>query len=251
MGSFPRRFWVTLGYGIDEQLETNAYDHALQTAGLCDYNIASLSSVPPNCQIEPVISKGMTYVPYPKEDMLPDEKTMEYFDQYKVLRSNIPGEASNSEGDYIKIPTSAIVSMVNIAQKGSSFERITAALAIGRYHMPDDTIGVFAFEDHGNKRIVGAVDNGLEGMLRMINMRGRNPVLRKGPMPDNIEESIKLAESSYEVDGRELNFYATKGTYFSEKYDFEVYVSTMIVPEGYCGIVLAGAVMDPFTTIHS
>ena len=84
MGSFPRRFWVTLGYGIDEQLETNAYDHALQTAGLCDYNIASLSSVPPNCQIEPVISKGMTYVPYPKEDMLPDEKTMGYFDQYKI-----------------------------------------------------------------------------------------------------------------------------------------------------------------------
>lgn len=251
MGSFPRRFWTTLGYGIDEQLGTNAFDHALQSAGLCDYNVASLSSVPPNCQIKPIISKGMTYVSYPPIEMMSDPKTMEYFDQFKILRKDIPGEESNSDDLYLKIPTSAIVSMVNITQKGDSFERITAALAIGRYIMHDGTIGVFAFEDHGNKRIVGAVDNGLEGMLRMINMRGRNPVLREGPVPKNIENSEKLAESKYEIDGRELNFYATKGVYYSEKYDFEVYVSTMIVPEGYVGVVLAGAVMDPFTTVHA
>jgi len=112
MGSFPRRVWPTLGYGIDEQLGTNAFDHALQSAGLCDYDVRA-------------------------------------------------------------------------------------------------------------QRIVGAVNYGLEGMLRMINMRGRNPVLREGLVPENIENSEKFAESKYEIDGRELNFYATKGVYYSEKYDFE------------------------------
>lgn len=251
MGSIPTRFWMTLGWGIHHELPTRAYDQALYHAGLCDQNIIAVSSVPPKTQIEVPTREGISYIPVWKEGKsgLADD----LLESLHVIKSDIPGAEVESDTQYYyKLPTSTCVDVVLVRMDGNSFERITSALAIGSYYMPDRTIGKFAFEAHGNKIPQGCVDNAIEGFVDMCKMRGRELVPRK--LPEDTKgyyKKFKIATSSFARDNTEFEFHATKEVHYCDTLDIDVYLCTMVVPEGFCGSVLAAAVMDPFTEIHS
>ena len=63
MGNLPTRFWMAQGFGIAEEDLVNAYDNALYHAGLADQNIRTVSSVPPNTQVQVHTRDGYTYIP--------------------------------------------------------------------------------------------------------------------------------------------------------------------------------------------
>ena len=234
---------MTLGWGIDPERRTGAYDQALYHAGLCDQNIIAVSSVPPKIQIEVPTRQGISYVP------ANDKIIGSPF----VKKEDIPGDPVESDiSKYYELPTSTCINVVLVRMDGDPYERISAALAIGQYYMPDGSIGKFAFESHGYKIPQGCVDDAIEGLHRMMEMRGREPVKRpKPPTHAGYSKSFEIAVGKYSKDDRDMKYQARKEVHYAEEYEFDVYLCTMIVPEGYCGAVLAAAVMDPFTEIHS
>jgi len=252
MGSIPTRFWMTLGWGIDPERRTGAYDQALYHAGLCDQNIIAVSSVPPKKQLEVPTRQGISYVPG-EGDIQSSPTLSAILNDLYVAKEDIPGLPVESETSiYYMLPTSSCVNVVLVRMDGDSYERITAALAVGQYYMPDGSIGKFAFESHGYKIPQGCVDDAIEGLHRMMEMRCREPVKRpKAPAPAGYSKSFEIAVGEYSKDGRDMKYQARKEVHYAEEYEFDVYLCTMIVPEGYCGAVLAAAVMDPFTEIHS
>jgi len=251
MGSFPTRFWMTQGWGIDQERTTNAYDEALYHAGLCDQNICALTSVPPGIQIQVPTRQGWSYIP--GEGMLGGEHPLfsRLTGKAYIDKLDIPGDPVISDTSiYYQLPISTIIQGVVVTMKGDSFERITAALGLGRYHIEDE-YGIFAFEEHGYKDPVGCVDGAVEGLLRMMEMRGREPLTREGNTPKDVKKAYKISTSKYEKDGRKIEFHARKEIHYVDKFDFEVYLCSMVVPEGFCGLVLSACIMDPFTEIHS
>jgi len=251
MGSIPTRFWMTLGWGIHPELPTRAYDQALYHAGLCDQNIIAVSSVPPKTQIEVPTREGISYVP--DWEGVKSGRAGDILKSLRVAKLDIPGTEVESDTQYYyKLPTSSCVDVVLVRMDGNSFERITSALAIGSYYMPDEIIGKFAFEAHGYKVPQGCVDNAIEGFIDMCKMRGRDPVPRELPEDTmGYFKNFKIATSNFACDDTEIEFHATKEVHYCKALDIDVYLCTMVVPEGFCGSVLAAAVMDPFTEVHS
>jgi pyruvoyl-dependent arginine decarboxylase (PvlArgDC) len=234
---------MTMGWGMDSEHLINAYDNALYHAGIADQNISSLSSVPPNHQIKALSRNGISYVPLDKTHKKADIDTWQASGLKITKRKEIPGE---TEGDelYLQLGTSWILNVVISDMRGGSYERITAAIGLARYRFPKGKLGVFAFEDHGFKDPLGCVDNVFEGLKNMIRMRGRSLNARANQPEDVRQEFI--------IGGKDASseFLATKEIHHAKDFDMEAYICSMVVPEGYSGVVLVACVMDPFTMIY-
>jgi len=248
MANLPTRFWMAQGFGIDEEHKVNAYDNALYHMGLADQNMRYVSSVPPSTQImDVVVAKGYTFIPPP-----PDFPNKEY-EKWKILgqvikKEDIPDLKMGIHPWYLLMGTSWCTDVVMTDMRGDSGEQISSALGIGRYTRYDDSIGVFAFEHHGYISPEDSADNTIEGLKKMIKIRGHTPVTRDEKPEDRIKQ-YDLAPIVSDLSGKSTMRQAVKAVYYSEKYSMEAYVTSMRVPEGHCGTVLTGCVFDPFTEV--
>lgn len=248
MGNLPTRFWMAQGFGIDEEHHVNAYDNALYHMGLADQNMRYVSSVPPNIQISDVIvSRGYTFIPppldYPKEEY---EKWSK-FNQI-VKKEKIPNTTDAKHPWYLLMGTSWCTDVVMTDMRGDAGEQLSSALGIGRYRRYDESIGAFAFEHHGYVSPEDSADNTIEGLKKMINMRGHTPVTRDNK-PDDKVKKYDLAPLISDVSGVLTMRQAIKAVYYAEDFKMEAYVTSMVVPEGHCGTVLTACVFDPFTEV--
>jgi pyruvoyl-dependent arginine decarboxylase (PvlArgDC) len=242
------------GFGIDKEHKVSAYDNALYHMGLADQNMRYVSSVPPNTQLfDVLIRNGYSYIPVPLD--YPSLHPKEWA-KWKRHRQVVKGDEVYSETPgslhqwYFFMGTSWCTDVVMTDMRGDSGERISSALGIGRYKRFDGSKGVFAYESHGYLEIDDSVDNAIEGLLKMIEMRGHEPLRNNtsSVIPPKVKE-YPLAELYEDVSDEKKMRYATKGVYYSEKWDMEAYVTSMVVPEGHCGAVLTACVFDPFTEI--
>jgi pyruvoyl-dependent arginine decarboxylase (PvlArgDC) len=236
------------GFGVDEEHHVNAYDNALYHMGLADQNMRYVSSVPPNTQImDVIVSRGYTFIPppanYPKEEY---EKWASL--GQVVKREEIPDNPEAIHPWYLLMGTSWCTDVVMTDMRGDAGEQLSSALGIGRYIRHDGNPGAFAFEHHGNVAPEDSADNAIEGLKKMIKMRGHTAAIRDKKPVDRIKR-YDLAPLVSELSGVSTMRQAVKAVYYAEGYDMEAYVTSMIVPEGHCGVVLTGCVFDPFTEI--
>ena len=251
MGNLPTRFWMAQGFGIDSEHKVNAYDNALYHMGLADQNMRYVSSVPPNTQVFDVLTrKGYTYIP-PPEGEYPKAEYNKWVKLRQIVKPvDIPEGAPDLYPWYFYMGTSWCTDVVMTDMRGDAGERISAALGIGKYQRHDGSVGVFAFESHGYISPEDCADNAIEGLDKMINMRGHEPIDRVQKMNDEVKE-YDLAEIYDDLTGGHRMRRALKGVYHSTSHEMTAYVTSMIVPESYCGAVLTGCVFDPFTEISS
>lgn len=248
MGNLPTRFWMAQGFGIDDEHRVNAYDNALYHMGLADQNMRYVSSVPPNTQIMDVlVEKGYSFIPPPQNYPNSEMEKWKTLGQ-TIKREKIPGDKEKTHPWYFLMGTSWCTDVVMTDMRGDAGEQISSALGIGRYTRYDDSIGVFAFEHHGYVSPEDSADNTIEGLKKMIKMRGHTPIPRKQKSEDKVKK-YDLAPIISDLSGNSTMRQATKAVYYAEKYEMEAYVTSMIVPEGHCGAVLTACVFDPFTEI--
>ena len=248
MGNLPTRFWMAQGFGIDDEHKVNAYDNALYHMGLADQNMRYVSSVPPNTQImDVIVSKGYTFIPPPKNYPKKEYEKWNKLGQI-VKRENVPEIKITEHPWYLLMGTSWCTDVVMTDMRGDAGEQISSALGIGKYTRYDDSIGVFAFEHHGYVSPEDSADNSIEGLKKMIKMRGHKPVTRYEKPADKIK-TYDLAPIVNDLSGTSTMRQATKAVFYAEDYEMEAYVTSMIVPEGHCGAVLTGCVFDPFTEV--
>ena len=250
MGNLPTRFWMAQGFGVDDEHQVNAYDNALYHMGLADQNMRYVSSVPPNTQLKDVIvSKGYSFIPPPKN--YPQSEYNKWNNLGQIIKADkIPGEIETKYPWYLLMGTSWCTDVVMTDMRGDAGEQLSSSLGIGRYKRFDDTIGVFAFEHHGYVSPEDSADNTIEGLKKMIKMRGHAAVTRDKKPLDSIKK-YDLAPITNDLSGISTMRQATKAVYYAEEYVMEVYVTSMIVPEGHCGTVLTGCVFDPFTEVSA
>jgi pyruvoyl-dependent arginine decarboxylase (PvlArgDC) len=248
MGNLPTRFWMAQGFGIDEEHHVNAYDNALYHMGLADQNMRYVSSVPPNTQIKDIIvSRGYTFIPPPINYPREEHKKWSALGQI-VEREKIPDIINGNHQWYLRMGTSWCTDVVMTDMRGNAGEQMSSALGIGRYRRFNGTCGTFAFEHHGYVSPEDSADNTIEGLKKMIKMRGHLPVTRD-EKPVNKVRKYDLAPLVSDVSGVSTMRQAVKAVYYSDDYKMEAYVTSMIVPEGNCGAVLTACVFDPFTEV--
>ena len=250
MGNLPTRFWMAQGFGVDDEHHVNAYDNALYHMGLADQNMRYVSSVPPKTQLmDVIVSKGYSFIPPPMN--YPQSEYNKWNTLGQIIPADkIPGEMETKHPWYLLMGTSWCTDVVMTDMRGDAGEQLSSSLGIGRYKRYDDTIGVFAFEHHGYVNSDDSADNTIEGLKKMIKMRGHIPVMRDKQQLDKIKK-YDLAPLSNDLSGASTMRQATKAVYYAEEYAMEAYVTSMIVPEGYCGTVLTGCVFDPFTEVSA
>ena len=250
MGQLPTRFWMAQGFGIDDEHRVNAYDNALYHMGLADQNMRYVSSVPPNTQLfDVIVSKGYSFIPppqgYPESER---EKWLKY--GQVVDATKVPGDIDTKYPWYLLMGTSWCTDVVMTDMRGDAGEQLSSALGIGRYKRYDDTQGIFAFEHHGYVTPEDSADNTIEGLKKMIEMRGHSPILREKKPVDQLK-NYDLASLTNDLTGDKTMRHAQKNVYYAEEYSMEAYVTSMVVPEGHCGTVLTACVFDPFTEISA
>lgn len=229
------RYWTTMGFGLKES-RINTYDHALWDAGLADYNMQAVTSVPPLTRVIPKLIDGITYLPEPNS----------YPDKFKKYQVDLEG------GPYLKLVTSWTLDLVMAASSGTEGQIITAAIGLGKYTTKDKSMkGVFAVEDHDNMSVNATVDRCFEILDEMISMRNRIPLKRTGKAPEPVEQKYRIGQHVLEHSKENAPVYGVKATHYHPKYDYEVNVARMEVPEGLSGTVLSCMVYDPFTEINA
>jgi pyruvoyl-dependent arginine decarboxylase (PvlArgDC) len=250
MGNLPTRFWIAQGFGIDDEHQVNAYDNALYHMGLADQNMRYVSSVPPNTQLHDVIvSKGYTFIPPPAN--YPNEEYNKWSGFGQIVKSDkIPDTVEAKYPWYLLMGTSWCTDVVMTDMRGNAGEQLSSALGIGKYKRYDNTTGVFAFESHGYISPEDCADNSIEGLIKMIKMRGHSTVPRD-EKPEDRGKKYDLAPLVNDLSGASTMRQATKSVYYAEDYELDAYVTSMIVPEGHCGAVLTACVFDPFTEVSA
>jgi len=250
MGNLPTRFWIAQGFGIDDEHRVNAYDNALYHMGLADQNMRYVSSVPPNTQINDIIvSKGYSFIPPPSN--YPQEEYNKWNQLGQIVkREKIPDVVDAKHPWYLLMGTSWCTDVVMTDMRGDAGELLSSALGIGRYKRYDDSIGVFAFESHGYISSDDCADNSIEGLKKMIKMRGHSLVERENK-PEDIVKNYDLAPIVNDLSGTSTMRQATKAVYYAKEYELDTYVTSMVVPEGHCGAVLTACVFDPFTEVSA
>jgi pyruvoyl-dependent arginine decarboxylase (PvlArgDC) len=241
---------MTQGFGIDDEHHVNAYDNALYHMGLADQNMRYVSSVPPNTQItDQIVSRGYTFIPPPRD--FPETEYYKWKKHGQVIQSNmIPDNNEATHPWYLMMGTSWCTDVVMTDMRGDAGEQLSSGLGIGRYKRFDNSQGIFAFESHGYISPEDCADNTIEGLKKMIKMRGHTVVIRKNKLTDYVKR-YDLGDLVSELSGNRTIRQAVKGVYYAEDYSMEAYVTSMIVPEGHCGAVLTACVFDPFTEIMS
>jgi pyruvoyl-dependent arginine decarboxylase (PvlArgDC) len=236
------------GFGIDNEHKVNAYDNALYHMGLADQNMRYVSSVPPNTQVfDVLVEKGYTFIPPPPD--FPKDEYKKWLKMGQIVeRDKIPGSKEKPHPSYLMMGTSWCTDVVMTDMRGDAGEQISAALGIGRYTRFDDTVGVFAFEHHGYVSPEDSADNTIEGLKKMMEMRGHEPITREKKPADSIRK-YDLAPILSDLSGSSTMRQAKKTLYYAQDFEMEAYVTSMIVPEGHCGAVLTGCVFDPFTEV--
>jgi pyruvoyl-dependent arginine decarboxylase (PvlArgDC) len=236
------------GFGIDVEHHVNAYDNALYHMGLADQNMRYVSSVPPPNQImDVIVSRGYTFIPPPLDYPRVEYEKWSALGQI-VKKEKIPHTVDTKHSWYLLMGTSWCTDVVMTDMRGDAGEQLSSALGIGRYRRYDDTIGTFAFEHHGYVSPEDSADNTVEGLKKMIKMRGHVAIKRDEKPYDTIKK-YELAPLISDVSGASSMRQAIKAVYYAEDYEMEAYVTSMIVPEGYCGAVLTACVFDPFTEV--
>lgn len=264
MGNLPTRFYIAQGFGVDDEDKVNAYDNALYHMGLADQNMRYVSSVPPQTQLHDVLSReGYSFIPVPKGWVLQNPKDYELWRRHGQIvhhtkvPNGVPTQESHASGlqesihkYYFLMGTSWCTDVVMTEMRGDAGEYLASGLGIGQYEKYDGTIGTFAFENHGYVDSESCADKTAEGILKMIEMRGHTPVKREVTFP-NYREKHVIGTLDRVMTGTKLKRYAKKEVFRHKKLAIDTYITSMVVPEGHCGVVLTACVFDPFTEIRA
>ena len=277
MGSLPKRFWPTVGFGIDSEHKLNAFDMALAFAGISEYNVRCVSSVPPTEMIEVEFKDGLTYVPMPQDAAV----AANIRSKFPTVMMKFPDK---EEQEHVILETSWNVDMIQARMEGDQFQTISASMGmIWYYHTDGNTQRVYAVEDHGLYDALGSLDQCYEKAANMLKMRGSwRPGGWQAVRDAEDDEWVKLIEEDTPVytvtergTGRAIEFYKVvdkrvplyaadmdpkedpvcygrKIVWKSMFIKMEVHTATIErIPEGYVGSVISNLVMDPLTEVHA
>lgn len=218
-----------------------AKDSALWDAGLGDYNMLAVSSVPPLTRITPKIVDGISYVPIPPKWNMIHDNVRPLIDRFQV---------KFNEERWLKLETSWTVNLIKAQCVRGKGQRATAAIGLGHYTSLDGTPGIFAVEHHSSMGIQETTDKCYEMLHNMITLRGRAPVKRLKTVGDDVEK-VSIGKHVLAHLGLEEPVYNIKYTSRHPEYAMEVNVCTIEeMPEGMIGNVVSCVVFDPFTEIN-
>jgi pyruvoyl-dependent arginine decarboxylase (PvlArgDC) len=259
MGNLPTRFWIAQGFGVDDEDKVNAYDNALYHMGLADQNMRYVSSVPPQTQLFDVLTRnGYSYIPIPEDWLGKHREEFQMWRKYGQIVSKewIPQSKDGKDVTYdwyFLMGTSWCTDVVMTEMRGDSGEYLASGLGIGQYKKHDDTLGTFAFENHGYVDSESCADKTVEGIIKMIEMRGHEVIPRVEEVSGSnvITQKYPVGTLQRNITGTEITRYAKKEVFLHDEYQIDAYVTSMVVPEGHCGVVLTACVFDPFTEVRA